>query len=60
MEKLLSGTCQYVVVKDQSKKTGNDYIAVKLKFNDYELSTPTFLTSDQFYIISNAVKKVGN
>lgn len=45
------GTCQFKVIEDVSKKSGNKYKAIKLVFGDWELSTPLFITDDQLYLI---------
>lgn len=52
MEILKQGTCEFKIIKDVSKKSGSEYKAIKLKFGDYELSTPLFINDDQEYLIS--------
>lgn len=56
MEILKKGTCQFKIIKDVSKKSGNEYKALKLVFNDYELSTPVFINNDQLYLIDEKTK----
>lgn len=51
MEVIGSGTCQFKVITDVSKKSGNSYKAIKLVFGDYELSTPLFVNDDQLALI---------
>lgn len=53
MEVIGKGTCQFKIVKDVSKKSGNEYKAIKLVFNDYELSTPLFINDDQLFLIKD-------
>ena len=53
MEIIGQGTCQFKVVKDISKKSGNEYKCLKLIFRDYELSTPVFITEDQLFLIKD-------
>jgi len=56
MEELIKGTCNFKVIKDQSRKTGNEYKAIKLSFKDWELSTPIFINDDQLYLIKDKTK----
>lgn len=57
MEIIEKGNCEYQIVKDVSKKTGNEYTAMRLKFGEYVLSTPVFVTPDQVYIIKQNTSK---
>ena len=56
MEELIKGTCNFKVITDQSRKTGNEYKAIKLSFKDWELSTPIFINDDQLYLIKDKCK----
>lgn len=51
MTEIGKGTCEFKVIEDVSKKSGNKYKAIKLVFADYELSTPLFINDDQLQLI---------
>lgn len=57
MNVLASGKCDFTIVEDVSKKSGNPYKCIRLKFNDYELNTPLFVNNDQIYIITEKLKE---
>lgn len=59
MQELLKGTCEFKVISDVSKKTGNDYKAIKVKVNDYEVSRPLFVNDEIMYCIKTALDKEG-
>ena len=60
MEILGTGTCQFKIVEDVSKKSGNKYKAIKLVFKDYELSTPLFINDDQMFLIKDRLSRNSN
>lgn len=55
---LVRGTCEYKIIEDVSKKSGNKYKAIKLVFKDYELSTPLFINDDQMYLIKTKMNQI--
>ena len=57
MTELASGTVQFKIIQDISKKNGKPYKAIKLIFNGYELRNPTFLTDDQYELIKLKMEK---
>jgi len=54
---LASGKVDYRIEENESKKTGKTYKCIKLKFKDYELRTPVFITDDQYILIMMNEKK---
>lgn len=54
---ILKGTCEFVVTEEVSKKSGNKYNALKLKFKDYELSSWILLNKEQLYLINKLADK---
>lgn len=60
VETIKQGTCKFKIIKDVSKKSGNEYKAIKLVFGDYELSTPLFLNDDQLFVINDRLEKINN
>ena len=57
-EKLIaSGRCEFRLVECTSKKTGNPYKCIKIKFGDYEFPSILFVNSDQMYILQEKMKK---
>lgn len=52
-EILGKGVCEFKIVEDVSKKSGNKYKAIKLIFKDWELSTPLFINDDQLFLIKD-------
>ena len=57
MQVLGQGLCNFKVIEDVSKKSGNTYKAIKLIFKDWELSTPLFINDDQYFLIQDRLKK---
>ena len=57
MTELGKGICNFKVIEDVSKKSGNKYKAIKLIFKDWELSTPLFINDDQYFLIQDRLKK---
>lgn len=54
---IFKGTCEFVVTEEVSKKSGNKYNALKLKFKDYELSSWILLNKEQLYLINKLADK---
>ena len=57
MQELLKGTCEFKVVQDTSKKTGNEYQYIRVKINDYEVSRPLFINNEILYCIKKALEE---
>lgn len=57
MEVLASGKVDYSIISDVGKKSGKPYKCIKIKFGTYELSTPLFLTEDQYLLIKLQLDK---
>ena len=57
-EKIIaSGKVEFKLVENVSKKTGNPYKCIKLKFGDYDFPTPLFVNDDQMYILNEKFKR---
>lgn len=56
MQVIKEGTCQFKIVEDVSKKTGNNYKALKVVIGDYEISRPLFINDEILYCINKAVE----
>lgn len=57
MEILGKGMCEFKIIEDVSRKSGNKYKAIKLVFRDYELSRPLFINDDQMFLIKDRLSK---
>lgn len=58
MTELVKGNCQFVIIQDVSKKSGNNYKRLKLIFPDgYEKDFITVVNDEMYYCIRKASEK---